>query len=379
MKRENVRPRLLIVGPMPPPYIGPAVATERLVHSPVMADAFDVTLLNIGDPDGLEDIGRFTMHNVSEALGLGFKSLGILIRRRPRAIYVPIDRAFWGFLRDLLFLIPARLLGVKVIIHLRAGRFDLRHDFGRLGRSLAWIGLKTASRSIVLGETVRDVFGPYAREDRLAVVPNGIDLDQWPTPVPAPSQDRDALHIVYLANLFRDKGAHVMLGALSKIREHLPGVRVSFAGKWMDKNYQAECLALVEEQNLGEHVQFLGVVGGEDKKKLLRSADVVAFVPVKPEGSPWVVLEAMATGRPVIGTPQGTMKEVIVDGETGYLIEPENSEALADRIKQLADSPELRRQLGDSGRQRVEKIYNEIECHRKLADVILDALGERAR
>jgi len=374
------KPKLLLVGPMPPPYIGPAVATERLVNSPVLREAFEIELLDTGDPKGLDDIGRFSLHNVTEALSKGMKCLGALVFRRPAAIYVPIDRALWGFLRDLLFLVPAKLLGVKVVIHLRAGRFDLIHDFGAAGRMVARAGLWCASRAVVLGETVRDVFGGFIAPDRILVVPNGMDLTGWPAPDAGEeggSGSGDDFHIVYLANLFRDKGAHVLLQALPDVLRQAPQVRVSFAGEWIDPSFRDYCMELVEKNGLAANVEFVGVVGGDVKKKLLASADLAVFVPVKPEGLPWVVLEAMASGKAVIGTPQGTMKEVIVDGGTGYLIEPDDPAALAGRILQLVNDPGACRRMGGAGRARVENIYNQPASHRALANAVLDAVGSQ--
>lgn len=349
------------------------------MNSPVLRETFELELLNTGDPKGLDDIGRFSLHNVTEALSKGINCLGALILRRPAVMYVPIDRALWGFLRDLLFLVPAKLLGVKVVIHLRAGRFDLIHDFGAMGRMVARVGLWCASRAVVLGETVRDVFGDFVPAGRIRVVPNGIDLTSWPRPAieSMKADDGENFHIVYLANLFRDKGAHVLLAALPAVLRESPGLKVSFAGEWIDLSFRDHCMELVEKNRLAGNVEFVGVVGGDKKKALLASADLAAFVPVKPEGLPWVVLEAMASGKPVIGTPQGTMKEVIVDGETGYLIPPDDPEILADRILRLVRDHAERLRMGAAGRARVENIYNESASHRGLADAMMEAVGVR--
>ena len=147
------------------------------------------------------------------------------------------------------------------------------------------------------------------------------------------------------------------------------------AGEWIDASFRDHCMELVKEHDLARSASFVGVVGGEKKKDLLASADLAVFVPVKPEGLPWVVLEAMASGKPVIGTPQGTMKEVIVDGETGYLIEPDNPQILAERILHLVRNPAERHRMGTAGRNRVETIYNELASHRKLGEAALDSLG----
>jgi glycosyltransferase involved in cell wall biosynthesis len=369
--QRTSRPKLLLVGPLPPPYIGPAVATERLVRSPIIASAFDLRHLNTNDPDDADGIGRLSLHNIAQALAHGWDALKELIGWGPDILYVPIDRALLGFLRDLLFLVPAKLFGARVVIHLRAGRFDLIHDFGRLGRMVAWIGLRCASRAIVLGESVRDVFGDYIAPERIAVVPNGIDLGAWPAP--PPREDDGRLHIVYLANLFHAKGAHVMLRALPLIVARFPNITVSFAGNWHDAPYRELCMRLVEEGGIAGNVAWLGVVGGDAKRALLASADVVAFTPVAPEGAPWVVLEGMASCRPVIGTPQGTMGEMIVDGVTGYLIPPDDPEALASRVIVLASDPALREGMGRAARKRVEDVYSEAVCHGRFVEAVRSA------
>lgn len=368
---------LLIVGPLPPPYIGPAVATERLMASAVIAEAFRLELLDTCDADGEKDIGRFTLHNVGQAFSQLFEFWWRILRRRPNAVYISIARGMWGFLRDACMILPARMVGARVLVHLRAGRFDLIHDCGLPGRLLARIGLAPVSRALVLGESVRDVFGGYVPAERVRVVPNGIDLAAWPPPVPRCGA-AGGFHVVYLANLFRDKGLHIVLDALREVvREH-PDAMLSVAGKWHDNNYRAECLRFIDEHNLTDHVRFLGVVKGNGKRELLDSADAVTFVPVAPEGSPWVVLEAMAAGRSVIGTPQGTMRELIVDGETGYLIPPGDAPALARRLLALAAAPELRCALGTAARRRIEGIYAECRTHARLVDVVHDALGTTA-
>jgi glycosyltransferase involved in cell wall biosynthesis len=366
---ENSRPRLLIVGPLPPPFIGPAIATERLVASHVINEAFDVALLDTSDPGGEEDIGRFTMHNVTEALAQVRSFWRAIFARRPDVIYISIARGFWGFLRDFGLILPSRLLGMKVVIHLRAGRFDIIHDNGMAGRLLARWGLACVTYAAVLGETTRDIFGPYISSDRVKVVPNGIDLDAWPAPDSEPGRE-ESFRILYLANLFRDKGAHVMLQALPRIVREEPNARVTFAGGWYDDRFREYCMELVHANGLEPYVEFVGVVKGDEKKRLLRSADLVVFVPVAPEGSPWVVLEAMASGRPVIGTPQGTMREVIVDGETGYLIEPENPDLLAKRVLTLMHDRDRLRAMGRAGRDRVERVYSEEQAHGALVQVM---------
>jgi len=340
-----------------------------------MRGAFDLLFLNTGDPEGADSIGRFTWHNVVLAIRHGFRCVRILHKERPTAVYIPIDRAFWGFLRDLLIIFAGRLYRAEVIAHLRAGRFDLIHDYGAAGRMIARIGLRSISCVLVLGEPLRNVFGHYMPADKIRVASNGIDLTGWNGRSGASiSQQapKGPIHIVYLANLFPDKGAHIMLAALAHVLEHIPDVRVSFAGSWMDLEFRSYCMNLVSKHKLENHVEFLGMVDEERKRELLSHGAILVFVPVKTEGFPWVIIKGMASALPVIATPQGMIKDVVLDGETGYLIPPHDSERLADCIVRLGLDAKLRAEMGLRGRERVATRFSATVAHEELAKAILE-------
>lgn len=357
---------------MPPPFIGPAVATLRLLNAPLMRESFELLFLDLSDQEGVEGIGRVNVHNIRVALRHACRSLGMVLRHRPDVLYIPIDRGLWGFLRDMAIMLPAWVLGVRVVAHLRAGRFDLIHDFGVLGRIVARIGLATVDRMLVLGESLRGIFGSFVPSRRIRVVPNGIDLSNWPG-VEREAVMRQRPTIAYLGNLFEDKGAHVMLQALPAIKRDVGDVIVEFAGDWIVDAYRVRCMELVERLGLNDNVRFHGRVDERAKRDLLNRADLLAFVPVRPEGSPWVVLEAMASSLPVIGTPQGTMRETIVDRVTGFLIEPDDPSALADRVTLLLRDDLLRREMGEAGRQRIESVFAENRTLERLIDEVKDA------
>jgi glycosyltransferase involved in cell wall biosynthesis len=360
--------------------MGPTVATERMLKSEVMRRAFRMELLDIGDPKGQEDMGRLNWWNISLALRHAFQSFRLAVGFRPQVVYISIARGLWGFVRDIALLAPLRLTGAKILVHLRAGRFDMRHDDGWLGRTVARLGLAGVSRGIVLGETVRDVYGPYVRADKVRIVPNGMNLEGWDADRWMRERERnEGFHIACVTNLKHDKGAHVVLPALLKVREVIPDVKVSFAGEWFDRDYRKFCTEFVEKHDLHRNTEFLGGLDDIEKRKLYAMADISVFVPVKPEGQPWVVLEAMASALPVIGTPQGTMKEMIVEGENGYMIPIEDPDALADRIIMLARDRELRVRLGCNGRKRVEQVYAETVTHQKLVDTAMEALYGTAK
>ncbi len=123
-----------------------------------------------------------------------------------------------------------------------------------------------------------------------------------------------------------------------------------------------------------QEVYFLG--SRNDVPQILSTLDIFVL-PSKSEGMPMVILEAMAAGLPVVATNVGGTPEVVIDGETGFLVPPGDPQALADVIKKLMDDPELRRKFGKAGRERVEKHFTIEETVRKTEELYLRLLKEK--
>jgi hypothetical protein len=114
--------RVLLVGPLPPPVHGCSVFTQLLLESRFTAE-FDVTHVDITDARDVGNIGRFDAGNVWLALRHGAVFAASLVRVRPDVIYIPVAQNTLGFLRDMLFLMPAALSGRRMIVHFHGDGF----------------------------------------------------------------------------------------------------------------------------------------------------------------------------------------------------------------------------------------------------------------
>ena len=112
---------------------------------------------------------------------------------------------------------------------------------------------------------------------------------------------------------------------------------------------------------------FRPPVQGAEKDTLLASASVLLFPPVEPEGHPRVVLEALAAGVPVVTTDRGAIRETVVDGESGYVLDDPVPGALADRIDTLLSDHELRSRLARGARRRHLELFTQEAADRALA------------
>jgi glycosyltransferase involved in cell wall biosynthesis len=89
------------------------------------------------------------------------------------------------------------------------------------------------------------------------------------------------------------------------------------------------------------NVQFKGIVTGADKNKYYEQANVFVFTPRAPEGHPWVIVEAMAAGLPIISTNKGAIQESVIDNYNGFIVDDNAPQQIAERLYQLATTPNL--------------------------------------
>jgi glycosyltransferase involved in cell wall biosynthesis len=129
---------------------------------------------------------------------------------------------------------------------------------------------------------------------------------------------------------------------------------------------RSELEASAEALGIRGNVVFTGFM--QDVREMMSTCDIV-LVPSSREGFGLAAVEAMALARPVIASAQGGLPEIVVPGETGLLVPPNDPQALADAVSELLAEPDLARQMGANGRARVEQHFALGEQMRIVLDV----------
>jgi glycosyltransferase involved in cell wall biosynthesis len=180
---------------------------------------------------------------------------------------------------------------------------------------------------------------------RLTVVPNGVDTDFFQ---PGPNNRSEASPVLLsVARLVPDKDHDTMLMAFGRLAEGHPGAQLWLVGNGPRRESLEQ---KVGDLGLAGRVKFLPAT--KDIRHLYHQADVFVLSSVA-EALPNVILEAMATGLPVVATRVGGLPEAVVPEDTGLLVSPRDVGGLAAALGTLLDDPEVRRNLGRRGRQRV--------------------------
>jgi glycosyltransferase involved in cell wall biosynthesis len=280
-----------------------------------------------------------------------------------------------GFLRDCLFLIPARLIGKNVVVHLNGGYFGKFYkDASSVMRGIIRFALRRTARAVVLGDSLSDLFDGIIPRERVRVVPNGLEdkFAAWRND--ASNGHRST--VLFLSTLMEEKGALDVLRALPAAKERVPDIRVVFAGEWFRRSDREKAEQLVRDLHLESQVEFPGAVCGPFKYELLKSADIFVLPTAYPfEGHPFVILEAMSAGLPIISTKRACIPETVRDGIEGFLLDCGDTDALAERMARLIGDERLRRQMGRASRERFLEQYTLDRFAERMRSVFAEVLG----
>lgn len=176
----------------------------------------------------------------------------------------------------------------------------------------------------------------------IQVIFNGVDVNHF-NPTYSPKPDRKELRVFFSGNLIRRKGAH-----------WLPSI-----SRRLDKNIRIfYTQGLRVQRNLipNSKLKPVGRVSFEDMPNLYRQMDIF-LMPTVREGFSLAVLEAMACGLPVVASNCSSLPEQIDDGKGGFLCPVGDVDAFSEKINLLADSPKMRREMGEYNRAKVEKMF----------------------
>lgn len=197
----------------------------------------------------------------------------------------------------------------------------------------------------------QDVYGVPAAS--LAVVPEPIDLAEWRRRFAAvPPRQSMAPTVVAVARMYPRKRLDDLLRAVHALRSRIPDLRVRIVGAGPESGRLDR---LARDLGLTGTVTFLGEISRQALAVEYVGADCFCL-PTVQEGFGIVFTEAMAAGLPVVACRAAAVPEVVEDGRTGILVTSRSPEELAMAMEKVLTSVELRRELGDNGRRRVETL-----------------------
>jgi colanic acid/amylovoran biosynthesis glycosyltransferase len=195
---------------------------------------------------------------------------------------------------------------------------------------------------------------------KLPLVRCGVDTERFRPP----ARERDGrARILYVGRLVHEKGVGVLLEALAGLDAELVLVG--------DGPRRAELEQRARSLGVHDRVRFAGAVGQDEIRAYYEDADLFCL-PSFAEGLPVVLMEAMASGLPVVTTSIAGVPELVEDGVSGLLVRPARPDALREALARVVDDPALRRSFGEAGRRAVEAEFRSDAAARALLAQLTD-------
>lgn len=246
--------------------------------------------------------------------------------------------------------------GVRHILHTpHVFYFEGRKGAGRrFYRMVERFLMRFTDKLILLAQGQKDLAQRELRTERLTVIANGVDLERFKPCEDKPAAKRalglpEECFVIGAITRFRpQKGNDAILHALAKVMRNEPAARAVIAGIGPQR---VEAIRLARELGVYDHCLW---IERTDRPEELYSAMDAFLLASRYEGMPYTLLEAMASGVPVVATCISGCREVIEDGISGLLCEPDQPAALAENLLRLMRGEELRERLGSAARKRAE-------------------------
>jgi len=236
--------------------------------------------------------------------------------------------------------------------------------------------LRDVSIAIVLSkEEKKQLLLMGLEPDKVRVIPNGVNLLEFADP-PKKGTFRekyfigsDERIILFLGRINREKGLDLLVSAFSKLVEQLKGLRLVVAGP-ADLHYLASLKQLIATKKIEDRVLFTGLLVGKEKLSVYVDADVFVL-PSHFEGLSFTVLEACASGVPVVITHHCNIPEV-ADYKAGFVV-GRNEEEIRNAVFTILSDQKMRRELGSNGKKMVRQKFTLTKTVKQLEELYREA------
>ncbi|WP_353779882.1 glycosyltransferase [Winogradskyella sp. 3972H.M.0a.05] len=383
------RPKILFIGPAPPPYSGPELSMQQFLESKTLNEAFEIKFLKTNFRKDNTKKGKVDVSMISYFFIFFFKLIKLLFTNRIQCVYYPITPTQVGWLgRDIWVILLSKLRGTKVVIHLRGSHFKLNfQQFKGVVKSLIGFSLRRVDNAIVQAEYLRDQFEPYVKHSKTAVLYQAMDIDQYSFDK---SVNVEQGKILVIGHMTKAKGYTDILKIIPEICQEFPYVKFYFAGNMRKgergvfyNQYTGERITyedpfeaedrILQSVYKGNYVN-LGIITGQDKIKHLQTTDIFLTASYS-EGFSRSLLESMSVGKPILFTPVGAHREVFKDEIHGYSFRPGELKEFKTALRKILSDKQKRNEMGYRNRQYVVNEFSIEKISENFKEIISNTLA----
>ncbi len=337
---------VILVQHFPPKTTGGVETATLNIAQKLFQRGVEVILVTESDKghDYIDYSYGFCIHRVSKDplhLWKFIKTMRITKSERPDVVH--IQTFYWN---GLVFLIN-KILSTPVIIY---GRMYYIYNLKPIIKPWIRLGIRTADEVIALTDDMKkEILNLYDREVR--VIPNGVSDNFFQTSRKPAKNDSDVTTILFVGRLVNMKGVKDLIEAISVLRERSIRTHVKIVG---DGPEMGALKKTAQVKGLSQNITFFGEMHNRDVPVVMSESEIFVL-PSKNEGFSNTILEAMASGLPIIASRVGGNPSIIIDKESGLLVEPNNPTDIADKIEILINDEALKNKIIESNRSKILK------------------------
>jgi glycosyltransferase involved in cell wall biosynthesis len=360
--------RVLVVGKGAPDRGGIPTFIETLLHSE-LAERHDLTFLNVAH-QGTTEGGRASVGNLRRTA-----ADAVAVRRAARRHdVVHIQSALAPMvtvLRASALAVAARSAGAAVVVHAHGGNIGSWLT-GRWRRALFRLSMRPADRVVAVWTAGEQVLRSVLDPAKVRLVDNGVrPADFHPA---RPDRGDRVPRVLYAGLLTPRKGVLDLFEASQRLVDRGVEHELHVVGGMPDEGPEAE--RQVRAAARGDHVRLLGRRPPEEMADAYTEADVFVL-PSWWEAMPLTVLEAMASGLPVVATDVGDVARAVEQGVTGFVVPARAPEQLADALEKVLRDPGLRAAMGAAGRDRVAALFSSSATAAAVSALYAEVVAEQ--
>ncbi len=359
--------KILFVLHLPPPVHGAATVGLQIKNSVIVNEAFSCDYINLGTSVTIEEIGKNRVVKLLRYFSILFKVLKTVLLQRPDLCYFSMTSKCAPFYKDATLALMVKLLGVKIVYHFHNKGVTDRQD--KFIDNLLYRLVFKGSKVILLSPNLYADIQKYVRKENVYYCPNGIKGVEKAL---NKTMNEKPVNLLFLSNLMESKGVYLLLEACKQLKQKQLVFQCTFVGGVGDIN-KRQFAEKLQEMDLESHVHYVGEKFGVEKECFFSNADIFVH-PTLNDCFPLVLLEAMQYSLPVVSTLEGGIPDIVVDGLTGFLIPPNNTERLVSKLEILIDNYDLRLQMGKAALQKFDSEFRSDKFEKRITEILHQVL-----
>lgn len=257
--------------------------------------------------------------------------------------------------------------------------YDISAHVEQLGRTIYDRLFQQGDLFIAISDAANERFIRLGCDKgKIAKHPLGIDVEKFHCEE-RKRQVGEKIKILTVARLVQKKGLEYSIRAVAKVLKKHPDVKYKIAG---DGPLRSHLESLISESGVKEQVKLLGWQDQDEIKRLYQESHIFVLASVTArngdqEGTPTVLMEAQAQGLPIVSTLHSGIPEIVLDGQSSFLVPEQDVDALAERLEYLIEHPDLWPEMGRAGRKFVEEHHDIKKLNRRLVRIYEGLVGGR--